>query len=214
MKLLLAMLAAGLFGAAPLMAQRAEEPQTSGKVIILGDDEECPECEGEEFDEADIEKALEEALKDKDIPQEFKDALRKILDKQRKAAKDKSDKDEGDVDETTTETLPDGTKVVRRIVRKTAKSESTEKSTETPKAEGNKKLDDELKKLHEELKKLQEEIDRLIEEELGGGDGDATETIEKVLPDGTRVKIVKSVSRKTSGEAPKAPKSEDKPNKQ
>lgn len=204
MKLLLAMLAAGLIGAAPLMAQDA------GKIVVI--DEECPECD--EADEADLEKALEEALKDKDLPQEIKDALRKMLDKQRKAAEDKSDKGEGDVDETTVETLPDGTKVVRRIVRKTAKSESTEKSAETPKIEGEKKLDDELKKLRDEMKKLQEEIDRMIEEELGGGDGDATETIEKTLPDGTRVKIVKSVSRKTSGEAPKAPKSEDKPNKQ
>jgi hypothetical protein len=209
MKLLLAMLAAGLFGAAPLMAQSARETK-SGKIVVL--DEECPECG--EADEADLEKALEEALKDKDLPQEIKDALRKMLDKQRKGTEDKSDKAEGDVDETTVETLPDGTKVVRRIVRKTAKGESTEKSSETPKAEGNKKLDDDLKKLREEMKKLQEEIDRMIEEELAGEDGDATETIEKVLPDGTRVKIVKSVSRKTSGEAPKAPKNEDKPNKQ
>jgi len=204
MKLLLAMLAASLIGAAPLMAQDA------GKIVVI--DEECPECG--EADEADLEKALEEALKDKDLPQEIKDALRKMLVKQRKAAEDKSDKAEGDVDETTVETLPDGRKVVRRIVRKTAKSESTEKSAETPKIEGEKKLDDELKKLRDEMKKLQEEIDRMIEEELGGGDGDATETIEKTLPDGTRIKIVKSVSRKTSGETPKAPESEDKPNKQ
>lgn len=205
MKLLLAMLAAGLIGAAPVMAQDA------GKIVVI--EEECPECG--EADEAEIEKALEEALKDKDIPQEFKDALRKLLDKTRKSAEEKNDKKgEGDIDETTEETLPDGTKIVRRIVRKTGKSESTEKSTETPKADGNKKLDEELKKLREELKELQEEIDQLIEKELGEGDGDASETIEKVLPDGTRVKIVKSVSRKTSGEAPKAPKNEEKPNKQ
>lgn len=207
MKLLLAMLAAGLIGAAPLTAQSAGEPKT-GKIVMLDED-------SVEADEADLEKALEEALKDKDLPQEFKDALRKMLGKTRKAAEEGKDaKDQGDVDETTEETLPDGTKVVRRIVRKTSKSESTNKSTETPRADGDKKLDDELKKLREELKKLQEEIDQLIEKELAGGDGDATETIEKVLPDGTRVKIVKSVSRKTSGEAPKAPKNEEMPNKQ
>ena len=209
MKLLLAMLAASLFGAAPLMAQGAEEPKTSGKIVVLGEDEDCPECEGIEIDDADLEKAIEEALKDEKLPQELKDALKKALENMKKDAKG-----EGDVDETKEETLPDGTKVVRRIVRKTGKSESTEKSTETPKGEGDKKLDDELKKLREELKKLQDDIDRRIEEELGGGDGDATETIEKTLPDGTRVKIVKSVSRKSSGEAPKTPKSEDKPNKQ
>jgi Zn-finger nucleic acid-binding protein len=211
MKLLLAMLAAGLIGAAPLMAQNAGETKTSGKVIVLGEDEECPECEGIEIDGEELEKALEEALKDEKLPQELKDALKKALEEHRKAAKEAN---EGDVDETTEETLPDGTKVVRRIVRKTSKSESKEKSTETPKGEPEKSLDEQLKKLREEMKKLQEEIDRKIEEELGGEDGDATETIEKVLPDGTRVKIVKSVSRKTSGEAPKAPKNEDKPNKQ
>jgi DNA-binding protein YbaB len=197
MKLLLAMLAAGLIGAAPLMAQSS-----------VGEEEECPECEGIEIDDADLDKALEELLKDEKLPQEFKDALKKVLEERKKSPK------EGDVDETKEETLPDGTKIVRRIVRKTSKSDSTDKSTETPNSESEKKLDDELKKLREELKKLQEEIDRKIEKELGGGDGDATETIEKVLPDGTRVKIVKSVSRKNSGEAPKSPKTEDKPNKQ
>ncbi len=211
MKLLLAMLAAGLFGSAPLMAQSAGETKTSGKVIVLGEDDGCPECEGIEIDGEELENALGEALKDANLPQELRDALKKALDDHRKSNKDAK---EGDVDKATEETLPDGTKIVRRIVRKTSKSESTEKSTETPKGDSEKSLDEQLKKLREEMKKLQEEIERKIEEELGGEDGDATETIEKVLPDGTRVKIVKSVSRKTSGEAPKAPKNEAKPNKQ
>lgn len=208
MKLLLSMLAAGLL-CAPLMAQGATcEPKVGTKVVVLGEEgEDCPECEGIEIEEVDIDKALEEVLKDEKLPQEVREALRKMFEKLKDLSKDKG----GDVDETTEETLPDGTKVKVRTVRKTSSGGDLDDS-DLPE-----EIRDELKKLREEMEKLKEEIDKKIEDQLGGGDGEAEETIEKTLPDGTKVKIVKKVVRKTSGEAPKAPeppKSEDKPNKQ
>lgn len=201
MKPVLMMLAAGLFCAAPVFAQQSGG-KSEGKSVVDDSHDTLKE----------MEKALEDVLKDKETPKELRDALEKTLKELREAAKKAKDAPDGE--EVIEETLPDGTKVKVRISRKTSRSESTEKED---KAEGGEKRDlpDEVKRLREELRKLQEEIDRKIEKELEGGDGESTETIEKVLPDGTRIKIVKSVSRKTGGGAPKneEPKKEE-PNKQ
>ena len=200
MKLLIAMLAVGLLGACPLLAQEAKvrvveiKPE---KVVVI-EDGECEECE-------ELDKAIEDALKNEDLTREIREALEKFRKELKKGLEKPAESKggENDVDETTEEILPDGTKIVRRIVRKTSKSESKSEKSDGKDVES--ELDDELKKLSEEMEKLQKEIDEKIRKimEEQGEEGDAEEIIEKDLPGGGKIKIVKRVSR--SGSTPKQP---------
>jgi len=207
MKLLIAMLAVGLLGACPLLAQEAKvrvveiKPE---KVVVI-EDGECEECE-------ELDKAIEDALKNEDLTKEIREALEKFRKELKKGLEKPAESKggENDVDETTEEILPDGTKIVRRIVRKTGKSESKSEKSDGKDVES--ELDDELKKLSEEMEKLQKEIDEKIRKimEEQGEEGDAEEIIEKDLPGGGKIKIVKRVSR--SGSTPKQPEAPRKSN--
>lgn len=204
MKLLIAMLAAGLLGACPLAAQEAPKGADEAREKVEKEmDEAIKEALGKDLP-AEVREALEKFRKEN---QEIFERIKKELEKAHEGGKaDNGDSAEGDIDETVVETLPDGTKVVRRTVRKTRSVESREGQAEG-KADGKSdhgaELPESVRKLKEEIAKLEKELEERIRKQLEDGAEDIEEVIEKDLPGGGKIKIVRKISRST--DTPKAP---------